>query len=154
MHVRNLNPGGWVEVADILFPLESEDGTVTQNTNIKKWADLSLEASHVLNRPLDSALHYKEQMESAGFINVVVTKYKWPQNTWPQDKVYKEMGAWCLHNLCEGISGLSLGLYTRGLKWTPEQLEVFLVGVRRDFRDKHLHGIWPMSVSLFSSKQS
>jgi len=53
---------------------------------------LILEASNKLGRPVDSAKGYKSQLEEAGFTNVVETKYKWPQNRWPKDPKFKELG--------------------------------------------------------------
>lgn len=143
---EHLNPGGWIELADIVFPIESDDGTVPPDSAIKRWGDLSLEASKVLKRPLDSAKLYKEQLASAGFTNIVETKYKWPQTSWPKERKYKEMGMWSYHDICGEISGLSLALFTRGLKWKAEELEVFLVDVRKDFANKQLHGYWPIYV--------
>ncbi len=95
--ISYLNPGGWIELADIVFPIESDDGTVAPDSAIKKWGDLSLEAAKVLGRPLDSGKFYKEQLEAAGFTNVVSTIYKWPQNAWAADKKHKELGM-CLCN--------------------------------------------------------
>jgi hypothetical protein len=56
------------------------------------WSSLILEASNKLGRPVDSAKGYKSQLEEAGFTNVVETKYKWPQNRWPKDPKFKELG--------------------------------------------------------------
>lgn len=44
---------------------------------------------------------------------------------------------------------MSLALFTRpesdnGLGWTREEVEVFLVGVRRDLRDMRIHAYIPM----------
>ena len=53
----------------------------------------------------------------------------------PEDTNKLSLGICCLHNLCDGISGLSLALYTSGLQWTAEELEFFLTDMRKDFRD-------------------
>jgi hypothetical protein len=37
-------------------------------------------------------VHYKAQMEVAGFVNVTETIYKWPSNRWPKDRKFKELG--------------------------------------------------------------
>ncbi len=57
-----------------------------------KWARFSMEASQRLGREPNSADRYKQQLESVGFTNVVQTLYKWPTNTWPKDKKFKELG--------------------------------------------------------------
>lgn len=49
-------------------------------------------------------------------------------------------------NIAGGLSGLSMALYTRELGWDPQELEVFLVNVRKDLKDRSKHGYWPMLV--------
>jgi hypothetical protein len=51
-----------------------------------------MEASEKLNRSIDSAKQYKMMLEELGFIDIVEAKYKWPQNRWPKDKKFKELG--------------------------------------------------------------
>lgn len=49
--------------------------------------------------------------------------------------------------MCENmgsLSGLSLALFTRGLGWDPRALEVFLVDVRKDTKDRSKHSYWPV----------
>jgi hypothetical protein len=51
---------------------------------------------------------------------------------------------WALEDISSGIQGLSLALFTRGLKWSVEELEVFLAEVRKDMRDRSIHSYWKM----------
>lgn len=64
----------------------------------------------------------------------------------PKDPKYKEMGMWNCDNFTSGLSGISMALFTRVFGWTPDQLEVFLVDVRKDMKDTRFHAYWPMSV--------
>ncbi|KAH8896408.1 S-adenosyl-L-methionine-dependent methyltransferase [Thozetella sp. PMI_491] len=141
-----LNPGGWIEMSDIVCELKSDDNTVPENSPLKKWTELSLEASKKLGRSIDSAKQYKDQLEAAGFVNVTAVQYKWPLNPWPADPKYKELGTWTQHNMLGGISGLSMALYTRGHGWTMDELEAFLVDVRKEWKLKSIHGYWPIYV--------
>lgn len=54
------------------------------------------------------------------------------------------LGMWALENIGNGLSGLSMALFTRGLGWSADELEVFLVDVRKDLKDRHIHSYWPM----------
>ena len=89
---RNLNPGGYVEISDVLFKVKSDDDTLPSESALAKWCSLMLEASKILGRPLDSAESYKHQLENAGFSEIVESEYKWPQNRWPRDAKFKELG--------------------------------------------------------------
>jgi hypothetical protein len=53
-------------------------------------------------------------------------------------------GIWTEQNICNGLYGLSVALFTRGLGWTAEETEVFLVNVRKDLKDRRIHAYWPM----------
>jgi len=131
---------------------------------VKKWADLILEGTVKLGRPCDSAKDYKAQLIEAGFIDVVEVRYKWPQNRWPKDRELKELGElnsslgdfggnsaegtelgmWMHENFSTGLAGLSMAVFTRGLGWSNEELEVFLAEVRKSMKDTNVHGYYPM----------
>jgi hypothetical protein len=89
---RNLNPGGWIEAADICVPHRSDDGTLAPDSATIKWGNFCIEAAQKLGRSINSANLYKDQMIAAGFVNVVEVVYKWPTNRWPKDRTMKEMG--------------------------------------------------------------
>lgn len=48
--------------------------------------------------------------------------------------------------LSKNLHGLSAALFTRGLGWSVEQLEVFLIDVRRELKDPSVHTYWPLLV--------
>ncbi|KAM0235101.1 hypothetical protein ACHAPO_005895 [Fusarium lateritium] len=142
----NLESGGWLELSDIILQLHSDDSTIPEGCAAARWGDLMLEAADKFGAHLDSCTRYKQQLLDAGFVDVVETIYKWPTNPWPRDPKFKEMGLWNYENLGNGASGLSLALFTRALGWTAEQVEVFLVDVRRDMKNRAIHGWWPIYV--------
>jgi len=143
---ENLNPGGWVELADIHVKATCDDGTLPKDSALYKWSELFNDAAAAYGRPADCAKLYKEQMEAAGFVNVTQRVYKWPMNTWPRDKKYKELGMWAEQNLLNGLYAFSAALFTRALGWSPEELELFLVDVRKNVRDRSIHSYWPIYV--------
>jgi hypothetical protein len=51
---------------------------------------------------------------------------------------------WNYENIGAGLSGLSMALFTRGLNWSAEEVEIFLVDVRKDMRKLRIHAYWPM----------
>lgn len=88
----NLAPGGWLELADITLPTQSDDGTLPADCALMQWADHGIKAGEMLSHSVISAKLYKQQMIDAGFVNVVEKVYKWPTNAWPKDPRYKEIG--------------------------------------------------------------
>lgn len=51
---------------------------------------------------------------------------------------------WTLEKFTTGLQGISLALFTRGLGWTAEELEVFLVDVRKDMKNTTIRAYYPM----------
>ncbi|KAI8150971.1 putative methyltransferase tdiE [Colletotrichum sp. SAR 10_70] len=142
---ENLNPGGWIEVTDIT-PITSDDGTLTEETALWRWSDQLLKGTQAVGRSFDGAKLYKKQLEEAGFVNVREVVFKWPQNKWPRDPRYKELGLWTLENITSGLEALSVAVYTRVLGWSKESVDVFLAEVRKDMKNTAIHSYWPIYV--------
>ena len=146
----NLTPGGTIELQDCIYPMSCDDGTMTEDSALLQWSTLLNEAFRGNKRPMDTALHYEQQLADAGFINIQVVRDRWPVNRWPRDKKYKQLGIWTLENALLSLSSLTLALFTRprsenGLGWTREEVEVLLADVRRDLKDTNIHAyvrIW------------
>ncbi|KAH6672371.1 S-adenosyl-L-methionine-dependent methyltransferase [Halenospora varia] len=138
------NPGGWLELSDVIFPVGCDDGTMGPQTALHKWSTVIFDASLKMDRPLNSAKTYKKLMEEAGYVDVVEKIDRWPTNKWPKDPKYKELGLWTNENLVSGLSGLSMALLTRIQNWSSEAVELFLVDVRKDLNNTRIHAYLPI----------
>ena len=98
-----------------------------------------MEAAVKRGRPFVDPTKNAEIMRDIGFEDVQEALHKWPLNTWPADKKMKEIGAWTYENIMEGMEGFSLSLLSKELGWTKEEIDVFLIDVRRDLRDRSIH---------------
>jgi hypothetical protein len=81
-------------------------------------------------------------MIDAGFVDVEEHVLKLPVGLWPKNKRLKNVGLFEMVNMDEGLEGLSLMLFTRALKWTPEQVQLFLMDVRKDVKNPNIHGYY------------
>ncbi|KAF9873172.1 hypothetical protein CkaCkLH20_09335 [Colletotrichum karsti] len=142
---ENLNPGGWIEVTDIA-PITCDDGTLGEETALFRWSRDLLKGTQTIGRSFDGAKLYKKQLEEAGFVNVTERVFKWPQNRWPRDPRYKELGLWTLENITSGLEALSVAVYTRVLGWSKESVDVLLAHVRKDMKNEAIHSYWPIYV--------
>ncbi|RDW84508.1 S-adenosyl-L-methionine-dependent methyltransferase-4 [Coleophoma cylindrospora] len=143
---ENLNPGGYVEVADSIFPAQCDDGTLPADSALAKWGTSFTQAMGQFGRPIDSAKLYKQQLEDAGFVNVVQVDFKWPLNRWPKDPKFKELGMWTNENFTGSLSGISMAICTRMLGMTKEETEAFLVDVRKDMMNTNMHAYFPIAI--------
>lgn len=76
-----------------------------------------------------------QMMREAGFVNVTERILQIPIGTWPKNKVLKTVGLYWRTILLDGIQAIALGPLTRGLRWSREQVEMFLIQVRRAYHD-------------------
>ncbi|TVY74425.1 putative methyltransferase tdiE [Fusarium oxysporum f. sp. cubense] len=153
---NNLNPGGRIEMIDIIYPLLSDDDTLTKDSALSKWSELLHDIFTKNGRSMDSALKYKDQLEAAGFVDVNIVKRKWPLNRWPKDPKHKQIGTWAQQNTLDALAALSLAVFTRpdgqgGLGWSKEEVEVFLTDVRKDIKNVNIHSYWPIW-SVYATK--
>jgi hypothetical protein len=107
MLTRNLNPGGRIEMIDILYPLQSDDDTLTKDSASFRWSELLLDIFTKNNTPMDSALKYKEQLEEAGFVDIHIVKRKWPTNHWPKDPKHKQIGQYSISTVSPSVTHYS-----------------------------------------------
>ncbi|KAF9873169.1 C6 zinc finger domain protein [Colletotrichum karsti] len=146
---KALSPGGWLEVCALVFPLGCDDGTVPEDAPIRKWQDLLVEAAEKMGRSMEALEHQasdKKAMGEIGFTNMTSQDFIWPLNSWPKDEKLKEIGRWQFVNLDTGLEGLSMGLLTRVLGWTKEEVQVLCANVRKDLKNKSMHSYWRIRV--------
>ena len=134
----NLNPGGIIELQDGDFVTYSEDGT-TKGTWLDKWNNDFANAAKQGGRTVQPGPQLEEWVRAAGFEDVHHEKVRLPLGLWPKDKKLKEVGAFNLVQLKEGLEGFSLALFTRVLGWSPDEVQILLTKVRKDLSDSHIH---------------
>jgi hypothetical protein len=126
------------------FPIRCDDDTMKPDSLLLKISEMASEASAKLGRPINLSPHYKEMFEKAGFVDVKFIPYKWPTNTWPQDKKMKTIGRWSLANVDGGWDAMWMALFTRGLGMSKEETMVLCAAGRKELRDTRIHAYWPV----------
>ncbi len=127
---------------------ESDDNSLPPDGSIRRWCELICDgAAKADEHPFKvrfTGAELRQHMEDAGFIDVTVKNYKLPIGPWPVDKRLRYAGSLALGAMIDGIHGISAAVFSRSLKWSPEEMEVFLAQVRNEWRQKTVHSYWPM----------
>ncbi|KAF4454073.1 hypothetical protein F53441_3358 [Fusarium austroafricanum] len=142
----NLEPGGWLEVIDPVFPIRSDDGTLKPSSPLHKWDDLTAKGSTKLGRYLGEGANHEKRLKDQGFVNVTRKAFKWPINTWPKDPKHKEVGLWTLANIERNLEAISGFLLRQGLGMSQEEILMFLSEVRAEMRNLKVHAYWEVFV--------
>ncbi|EPE31357.1 S-adenosyl-L-methionine-dependent methyltransferase [Glarea lozoyensis ATCC 20868] len=135
----HIKPGGYLELQCVWPKLKCDDGSAPRESGLMEFSRNALDASQVLGVPLSACVDYAEWMTATGFEDVTEKRMKMPSSPWPKDKRMKLIGAFEMHNLLRGISGMSLRMFNKAYGWSQEQIELFLVKVRQDIAHLKYH---------------
>ena len=88
-----------------------------------------------VSTPMTAPASWKEEMQSAGFVDVNEKIYKVPHGIWPKDERLKKIGAFENHSLSSGLEAYLLRGYVELLGGDPERLQIIIAGCRRELRN-------------------
>ena len=128
---------------EVYFKPHSIDGT-HEGTALQSWNNTLVEGAKKIGRDWLCTANYEKWFKEVGFESVVERRYHWPSNTWPRGKKNKTLGLWTLTNGLDGISAVSMAIMTRVLGISPDAVEMLLVDVRRDMKNKSIHAYYPV----------
>ncbi|KAH7357650.1 S-adenosyl-L-methionine-dependent methyltransferase [Pyrenochaeta sp. MPI-SDFR-AT-0127] len=139
----NLQPGGYLECQEIAFPIRCMDpGVTAENSPLVRWSELFIEAAGKVGLDGTGPRRFAPKIRDAGFVNVNVKTYKWPIGKWAKGAKFKLLGRFVYEDTMDWLPSSALGLFTRVLKWTREEVEVFLAECRTEAKrkDRHYYG--------------
>ncbi|KAH3905008.1 hypothetical protein HBI56_217910 [Parastagonospora nodorum] len=139
----NIKPGGYLECQEIVFPIRCMDANVTaQNSPLMRWSELFLEAATKIGLDGTGPRHFTPKLRDSGFVDINLKKFKWPIGKWAKGAKFKLLGRFVFEDLMDWLPSSSLGLFTRVLGWSREEVEVFLSECRAEAKrkDRHYYG--------------
>src|SRR5690606_30563080 len=112
---RNLRPGGYVELQEYdSFNPASDDGTYTEDSAMYEYQQLLKKAMKNTGTYVDVP-GLAERLQAAGFVDIVVRKFKAPVGAWPKKRTMKEHGIFMYESIKTGMEAYGLALFTRVL---------------------------------------
>ncbi|KIM94449.1 hypothetical protein OIDMADRAFT_136312 [Oidiodendron maius Zn] len=135
-----LKPGGHIEVADIMWHFECQDGSMKPDCASIQWADkfheLATASFHVDFAPSPKMAGW---LEEVGFVDINVHTRLVPVGPWPKDKKLKEIGRYFLAQMLQGgMENYSMALFTKA-GWTDIGVHAMLGDVRQEITDPRVH---------------
>ncbi|KAJ0335621.1 hypothetical protein COL922a_008979 [Colletotrichum nupharicola] len=125
-----------------VLPIGCIDNTLFEPPALMRWHETMYEAGNVIGRSIENPLKHVDAIRTAGFVDVTVKRFAWPLNSWPKEKKLKEIGMLHYVNLDLALEGLSLGLFTRALGWTRQEVLDLCAEARMDLKNRKIHAYW------------
>ncbi|KAF4418862.1 methyltransferase [Fusarium acutatum] len=138
--LRHVKPGGWMELQEIHhYPHHARTGDAVpphEHPVAQYWTYINEGLAQLgVDFPAAAGGKLATKMQAAGFVNVTERVFHVPLGTWPKNQVLKTVGLYWRTILTDGLQAIALGPMSRGMGWSREQIEVFLVDVRRAYSD-------------------
>ena len=96
----------------------------------------------------------QNMMRDAGFVNVQERVFTVPIGPWAKNSDLKTIGRYWLRILEDGLQAIAMAPLTRGLQWTREEVEVFLIQVRRAYANNSALMYMPLHIIFGQKPQS
>jgi hypothetical protein len=125
---------------------QCHDGSMPIDHPVAQYWSYVHQGLGALNVDFSAVLSLEDKMREAGFVNISVRIFHVPIGVWPKNKVLKIVGFHWREVLLLGVEPISLGPFTRGLKWTREEVELYLVAVRKAYDDTRCHSHMPLYI--------
>jgi hypothetical protein len=139
----NLKPGGYIECQELVFPIRCMEPDVTaENSPLVRWSSLFLEAASKIGIDGAGPRTLSPKLRDAGFVDINLKTFKWPIGKWGKGAKFKLLGRFAYEDIMDWLPSSALGLFTRVLGWTRDEVEVFLSECRAELKrkDRHYYG--------------
>jgi hypothetical protein len=123
-----------------------DDSSMPSNYAPKQMFLMASKALAAIGKDATAILTADEKLLAAGFTNVTHRVFKLPVGPWVKDKQQKLLGLFWRTAILDGLQGIAMGTFGRMKKWSPEEIEVYLVDVRKALLDPSIHTYWPYHI--------
>ncbi|EFX05306.1 methyltransferase type 12 [Grosmannia clavigera kw1407] len=134
-----LKPGAWIELPEFRWEYGCDDGTMPSDFTPPQMVANIRDGLAKFGVDMHATRTNPDRLRAAGFVNVSHDVKKVPVGPWAKDPNLKTIGLYNRSVIYDGLQAITVGPFTRGLGWKPEEVEVFLIQVRRDLKNPSVH---------------
>ncbi|OJJ58481.1 hypothetical protein ASPSYDRAFT_89227 [Aspergillus sydowii CBS 593.65] len=140
---RVLKPGGWVQMVEIYFNVQSDNGSISDGHALRQWS-LNLMRSMEGAKDLRVGTRLKTLLTASGFTEVDAKMIPLPLSAWPDNSTNQDIGAMNSENTTRLLASLSLYPMTRCLHMPQPQYRDMLSEAQREASDPRLKAYFPL----------
>jgi hypothetical protein len=133
---RHLKPGGYVEVQEFQYVAACDDDSCSGPYAWRDFINYLEQGMANLGADLHGITSVEGELEEAGFEGLWRKSFKCPVGPWAKKQRLQECGHVLRDVIMWGLNGLAKRPFRDGLGWTPIQIEMFLVEVRKSISEE------------------
>ncbi|OGE53513.1 hypothetical protein PENARI_c007G04567 [Penicillium arizonense] len=145
--VSVLKPGGWVQMVEIYFNVQSDNGSLTDDHALRRWSTHYLRALED-RKDLRIGSKLRTLMTEAGFVEVDTKMIPLPLSAWSNDARMRNIGRSNHENIKQLLRSLALYPLIQRLHMSPQNFEALVTQAQREAADHTLKPYFPLYVCI------
>lgn len=132
----HLKPGAWFELQEFHYTAACDDNSCDGPYAWRDFLNYLEDGMAALGSDLHGILKAQRELTEAGFDDVRIQSFKCPVGPWAKRTKLQECGHVLRDVILWGLNGIARRPFRDGLNWTPLQIEMFLVDVRKSVTEE------------------
>ncbi|KAK3940647.1 S-adenosyl-L-methionine-dependent methyltransferase [Diplogelasinospora grovesii] len=145
--LRVLRPGGWCQMVEIYFNVQSDNGTLTANHALQVWSQNYMQSIQPYKDPR-AALRLQNWMTQAGFVEVESRLLTLPLSGWSTDPRDHAIGVANRANVHRLLSSLAIYPFTQALGMTSADVQLLVAQARSEADNPAFKAYFPVYVCI------
>lgn len=144
---RVLKPGGWVQLVEIYFNVQSDNGSITEQHALRRWST-QLMGSLEGVKDLRVGTRLRNLLTAAGLTEVDARMIPLPLSAWSTDPRMRDIGAMNSENVKKLLPALGLYPFTQHLRMPPQQFAELIAQAQEEADTPSLKAYFPLYVCI------
>ncbi|OBT57341.1 hypothetical protein VE04_02528 [Pseudogymnoascus sp. 24MN13] len=128
---RVTRPGGWCQMVEVYYQVQSYNGTLTDEHGLRQWSTRMFQSMEGL-KDLRMPLHLANAMRTAGFVDIDHRMIPLPTCAWSDDERERRIGTENRDNVQSFLSSLAIYPLTERLGMAPNDAQLLIAHARNE----------------------
>ncbi|KAI1986315.1 hypothetical protein LOZ53_004733 [Ophidiomyces ophidiicola] len=145
--VRSLKRGGWAQMVEIYFNIQSDSGALTEQHALREWSRKYIKSLENV-KDLRIGMKLNNLMASSGLVDIESKMIPLPLSGWSNDPRMREIGAINRDNTKRWLESLALYPFIQKLHMSREELDALIARARQEVDDSSLRAYVPLYICI------
>jgi len=150
---RVTRPGGWCQMVELYFQVQSDNGSLTEDHALRQWSARYAESMEGL-KDLRVPLRLSNMMRDAGFVDVEARMIQLPTCAWSTDQREQDIGIANRENVQRLLSSLALYPFTERLEMPIQDVHLLVAQARLEADEPGFKAYFPLYVCIGRKSRS